>query len=126
MKDRILKLSELLEVDSEVHKNKIDVWKAFFLTITLGFTGYHWFFLKQKKLGIARIALTVITVIATVIVIFGIIPKELGMIIILLLILASLAWTTVDLFRVNKMSIENDKKHEAEALKRITSGKNEN
>ena len=121
MKDKILKLSENLEIDSEVYDNKIDVWKAFFLTVVLGFTGYHWFFLGKAKLGIARISLSAVTLIVAILAFVGVIAsKDLSIIIIVALILISFIWTTVDLFLINNISNKNDSLNESKATERVT------
>lgn len=108
MSDKALKLSEMLEIDKKVHEKKINVWKAYFLASTIGFTGYHWFFLEKSGLGLARLAQTIITLgISIALLITSSFSLNFNSIaIIVSLVLMSFIWTVVDLFII---SLINDK-----------------
>ena len=126
MNDKILKLSELREIDSEVFDKKIDTVRAYLYAGLFGFTGYHWFFLKKTGLGIARIGLSIITAIVIALTLLGILESNYIKTIIASLIVLSLAWTSIDLFLINKISNENDKLNEELAIKRVLERAQEN
>lgn len=119
MNDRFLKLSELKEVDSEVFDKKIDTVRVYIYAGLFGFAGYHWFFLKKPGLGLARALLSTATAVIAILAGLKIIESNYILMIITFLIIISLIWTSIDLFLINKMSNENDKRNEELAIKRV-------
>lgn len=118
MENKNLSLKELSLISKKVKKREKNYAKSYFLTFLLGWTGVNWLYLENKVLAGLRIALTLLSTLA-ILIILNVISFNINPLIPLIVILINIPITIAELLVVDKVISEiniNNEKSIAEEL----------